>query len=167
MRNAEFKQPETVGARTRSAGSAWMGIHGLNRWTANCMEMYEKCGVQAARNGQGSNAGHSPGAAGVDARRATPPDPRLARWGLASCCQLDPSHPALVTRQDPGVEPCRFFLICLLAPCGTGAPAFGRPGRVVGPQHPPPHVPCRWPEMGSFYLLDPAFVRSKSQYAKD
>jgi len=32
--------------------------------------------------------------AGVDARRATPPDPRLARWGLASCCQLDASHPA-------------------------------------------------------------------------
>jgi len=54
----------------------------------------------------GSNAGHSSGVAGVDARRATPPDPRLARWGLASCCQFDPSHPALVTRQDPGVEPC-------------------------------------------------------------
>jgi len=43
---------------------------------------------------------------GVDARRATPPDPRLARWGLAGCRQLDPSHPALVTREDPGVEPC-------------------------------------------------------------
>src|SRR5271165_3089883 len=53
-----------------------------------------------------SNAGHSSGVAGVDARRATPPDPRLARWGLARCCQLDPSHPALVTREDPGVEPC-------------------------------------------------------------
>src|SRR5271157_5661207 len=54
----------------------------------------------------GSNAGHSSGVAGVDARRATPPDPRLARWGLAACRHLDPSHPALVTREDPGVEPC-------------------------------------------------------------
>ena len=68
----------------------------------------------AARGGwgHGSNAGHSSGVAGVDARRATPPDPRLVRWGLARCCQLDPSHPAaLVTRVDPGVEPC-------LIPCG-------------------------------------------------
>ena len=31
--------------------------------------------------------------------RATAPDPRLA-LGLASCCQLDPSHPALVTRRS-------------------------------------------------------------------
>src|SRR5271165_7385037 len=54
----------------------------------------------------GSNAGHSSGVAGVDAGRATPPDPRLARWGLARCCQLDPSHPVLLTRADPGVEPC-------------------------------------------------------------
>ena len=62
-------------------------------------------------NRHGSNAGHSSGVPGVDARRATLPDPRLARWKLASCCQLDPSHPALVTRVDPGVEPC-------LIPCG-------------------------------------------------
>ena len=47
------------------------------------------------------------GVPGVDARSATPPDPRLARWGLAGCLQPDPSHPALVTREDPGVEPCR------------------------------------------------------------
>ncbi len=59
----------------------------------------------------GSNARHSLGVAGADARRATPPDPRLVRWGLARCCQLDPSHPALLTREDPGVEPC-------LIPCG-------------------------------------------------
>ncbi len=52
------------------------------------------------------------GVAGVDARRATPPDPRLARWELASCCQLDPSHPAFVPREDPGVEPS-------LIPCGS------------------------------------------------
>jgi hypothetical protein len=32
--------------------------------------------------------------AGVDARTATPPDPRLPRRGLAGCRQLDPSHPA-------------------------------------------------------------------------
>src|SRR5271157_6019977 len=28
-----------------------LGIHGLNRWTVNCIEMYGKCGVHAARNG--------------------------------------------------------------------------------------------------------------------
>ncbi len=43
--------------------------------------------------GHGSNAGHSSGVPGVDARTATPPDPRLARWGLAGCLQPDPSHP--------------------------------------------------------------------------
>ena len=37
------------------------------------------------------------GVAGVDARRATPPDPRPPRWGLAGCCQLDPSHPTIIT----------------------------------------------------------------------
>jgi hypothetical protein len=35
------------------------------------------------------------------------PDPRLARWELAGCSQLDHSQPALVTGEDPGVEPCR------------------------------------------------------------
>ena len=45
----------------------------------------------------GSKAGYSSGVAGVDARRATPPDPRPPRWGLAGCCQLDPSHSTLVT----------------------------------------------------------------------
>ena len=25
------------------------------------------------------------------------PDPRPLRWGLAGCCQLDPSHPTIVT----------------------------------------------------------------------
>ncbi len=58
----------------------------------------------------GSNAGHSSRVPGVDAGRATSPHPRPARWGLASWCQLDPGHPALVTREDP-VEPC-------LIPCG-------------------------------------------------
>src|SRR5271165_115793 len=66
----------------------------------------------SASRRHGSNAGHSSGVAGVGTRRATPPEPRLARWGLASCCQLDPSHPALVTREDPGVEPS-------LIPCGS------------------------------------------------
>src|SRR5260370_710837 len=45
--------------------------------------------------------------AGVDARRATPPDPRLPRSWLAGCRQLDPSHPALVTCEDAEIEPCR------------------------------------------------------------
>jgi len=76
---------------------------------------YVSCYVSAtypATCRHGSNAGHSSGVAGVDARGATPPDPRLARWGLARCCQLDPSQPALLTREDPGVEPC-------LIPCGS------------------------------------------------
>ena len=50
----------------------------------------------------GSNAGHSSGVAGVDARRATPPEPRLARWGLAGCRQLDLSNDAFF-----GVFPTR------------------------------------------------------------
>ena len=45
----------------------------------------------------GSRAGYGSGVAGVDARRATPPDPRPPRWARAGCCQLDPSHPTLVT----------------------------------------------------------------------
>jgi len=45
----------------------------------------------------GSKAGYSSGVGGIDARRATPPDPMPPRWGLAGCCQLDPSHPTLVT----------------------------------------------------------------------
>ena len=56
---------------------------------------------------RGTNAGCTSGVAGVDARRATPPDPRLPRRGLAGCRQLDPSHPALVTCEDAKVEPCR------------------------------------------------------------
>src|SRR5271166_2679558 len=68
-------------------------------------------GIACTEIWHGSDAGHSSGVPGVDARRATLPDPRLARWGLARCCQLDPSHTALVTREDRGVEPC-------LIPCG-------------------------------------------------
>jgi len=37
---------------------------------------------------------------GVDARIATPPDPRRAHWGRAGCRQLDPSHPADLSRED-------------------------------------------------------------------
>src|SRR5208337_2783769 len=78
----------------------------------------------------GSNAGHSSGVAGVDARRATPPDPRLARWGLASCCQLDPSHPARVAREDPGVEPCLSLRVMLVSEsaCGMASASISRPG---------------------------------------
>jgi len=38
----------------------------------------------------GSKAVHSSGVADVDARRATPADPRLRRWGLAGYRQVDP-----------------------------------------------------------------------------
>src|SRR5271157_6567500 len=53
--------------------------------------------VASDESRHGSKAGYSSGVAGVDARRATPPDPRPPRWGLAGCCQLDPSHPTIVT----------------------------------------------------------------------
>src|SRR5271157_4213495 len=53
--------------------------------------------VASDESRHGSKAGYSSGVAGVDARRATPPDPRPPRWGLAGCCQLDPSHSTLVT----------------------------------------------------------------------
>src|SRR5271157_5230627 len=56
--------------------------------------------------GHGSNAGRSSGVADVGARRATPPDPRLRRSGLAGCRQLDVSHPALSTREVLEVEQC-------------------------------------------------------------
>jgi hypothetical protein len=46
------------------------------------------------------------GVAGVDARRATPADPRPPYPGLAACRQLDPSHPALVTCEVGEFEPC-------------------------------------------------------------
>jgi len=58
----------------------------------------------------GSKAGHTSAVAGVDARRATPPGPRLARWGLAGCRQLDPSHPGLITSEDAEFEPRREVL---------------------------------------------------------
>ena len=48
-------------------------------------------------NGVVLKAGYSSGVAGVDTRRATPPDPRPPRWERAGCCQLDPSHPTIVT----------------------------------------------------------------------
>ena len=58
--------------------------------------------------------------AGVDARRATPPDPSLPRRGLAGCREPDPSHPALVTGEDAKVEPSRktggFLALTRLAP---------------------------------------------------
>ncbi len=73
------------------------------QWPRSCTVMNT---VTTPSHWHGSNAGHSSGVAGVDARRATPPDPRLARWGLARCGQLDPSHLALLTREDPRVEPC-------------------------------------------------------------
>ncbi|MGZ3302442.1 MAG: MFS transporter [Isosphaeraceae bacterium] len=94
----------------------WPAGYLVDRWNvrrtyAGAVLWWSFAGITTAF-GHGSNAGHSSGVAGVDARRATPLDPRLARWRLARCCQLDPSHPAaLVTREDPGVEPC-------LIPCG-------------------------------------------------
>jgi hypothetical protein len=66
--------------------------------------------------------------AGVDARRATRPDPRLPRRGLAGCCQLDPSHPALVTCEDAKVEPCpgfeAIFFISLIPITDSGKSAY-------------------------------------------
>src|SRR5208337_2544951 len=39
------------------------------------------------------------------------PDPTLTRWGSLAVASWTPSHPALVTHEDPRVEPC-------LIPCG-------------------------------------------------
>jgi len=47
---------------------------------------------QATQNRAWFKSGLQLRVAGVDARRATPPDPRPPRWGLAGSCQLDPSH---------------------------------------------------------------------------
>src|SRR5208337_4678581 len=66
---------------------------GWPRMTRNGTERPGNC----VRTRHGSKAGYSSGVAGVEARRATPPDPRPPRWGLAGCCQLDPSHPTIVT----------------------------------------------------------------------
>ena len=48
--------------------------------------------------------------------------------GATSCCQLDPSHPALVTREDPRVESC-------LIPCESSFPLSRLP-RQSGPPDP-------------------------------
>ncbi len=117
----------------------------------------------------GSKAGYSSGVAGVDARRATPPDSRPPRWGLAGCCQLDPSHPTIVT--------------CAVGRAGRHAP---RPNDVGGqPRFPgartggdpaaagdlrlghawrrasiPLHVlTTLWSALGAFCLLEPRGAR--------
>ena len=69
---------------------------------SNCVEPWGQAGHRFTAfswsgSRHGSKAGYSSGVAGVDTRRATPPDPRPPHWGLAGCCQLDPSHPTLVT----------------------------------------------------------------------
>ena len=69
---------------------------------SNCVEPWGQAGHRFTAfswsgSRHGSKAGYSSGVAGVDTRRATPPDPRPPRWGLAGCCQLDPSHPTIVT----------------------------------------------------------------------
>jgi hypothetical protein len=61
----------------------------------------------AEREGEVQKQVTPEGVAGVDGRRATPPDPRLPRRGLAGCRQLDPSHPTLVTCEDADVERCQ------------------------------------------------------------
>jgi hypothetical protein len=43
--------------------------------------------------------GSQSGVAGVEPVRAMPPDPGLESWGLAGCSQLDPRHPASVTKE--------------------------------------------------------------------
>ena len=46
-------------------------------------------------SGHGSNAGHSSGVPGVDARRATPPDPRLRAGGSLAVSGPTPATPLL------------------------------------------------------------------------
>ena len=59
----------------------------------------------------GSKAGHSSGVADVDARRRRPRSDADALGGSLAVASWTPSHPALVTHEDPRVEPC-------LIPCG-------------------------------------------------
>ena len=66
------------------------------------------------------------------------PQIRGWRWGLAGCLQPDPSHPALVTREDPGVEPCRSWA-SLSYPTDRQVlrnPHVGRPGFLAGHRGP-------------------------------
>ena len=44
--------------------------------------------------GHGSKAGYTSGWLGSTPEGRRPQIPRLPRWGLAGCRQLDPSHPA-------------------------------------------------------------------------
>src|SRR5271157_4293412 len=82
--------------------------------------------------------------AGVDARRATPPDPRPPRWGLAGYCQLDPSHPAIVTCEGSDFEPCL---------ARHGQETVSRKARAVEPacRFPAPHTERRGRSSGGPY----------------
>jgi hypothetical protein len=64
--------------------------------------------------------------AAVGARRATLPDPRLARRGLAGCRQLDPSHPALASCEDVKVEPCPLRATSRVEACAYSSRFIGR-----------------------------------------
>src|SRR5271166_1772982 len=76
-------------------GKTWVR---LEAWDIACNGAFtQPVWLKPADCGHGSRAGSSSGVVGVDARRATPPDPRPPRWGRAGCCQLDPSHQTLVT----------------------------------------------------------------------
>src|SRR5271157_1534258 len=79
--------------------------------------------------------------AGVDARRATPPDPRPPRWGLAGYCQLDPSHPAIVTCEGSDFEPCQLFVVFRPCPCNPSLANRPRCGEGQKPLSWPLDVP--------------------------
>ena len=87
-------------AAARRTGYPW-----TEQMARKMLRNVEKRGVHAARNGHGSKAGHSSEVADVDARRRRPrsdADALGTRW-------LSPARPPaipLVTREDPGVEPC-------------------------------------------------------------
>src|SRR5260370_1929235 len=81
----------------------------------------------------GSKAGCTARVAGVDARTATPPDPRPPLWRLADRPPLDPSHVVFVIYVDTAFKPmlpihpiCRQFRQVRINPDPGFMPGFTR-----------------------------------------
>src|SRR5271157_1784014 len=86
---------------------AELGIHGLNRWAVNCLEMSRKRGVQAARN--------APSEDGKCWQRFELGIHNLNRW-TANCLEMSRKRGVQVARNGPSED----------RKCPVGGP--GRPG---------------------------------------
>lgn len=84
---------------------AWYFFRGSATWTVPAQTLFQdavksivKSRVATPRNQKsrhGSKAGYSLGKAGIDARRATPPDPTPPRRGAPAVAGSTPGHPAV------------------------------------------------------------------------